>query len=100
MPAVTIGTSGVFEIQHIPTNGSDYYVKMIPIGRPGQQAGVCVNGIKLFVATVQIPISPVKCDTTVTFTVKTEDTYIIKLTADSKPTFICGTAGVFRIAFI
>ena len=99
MPAVTIGTSGVFKIQLVLTNGSDYYVKLIPIGKPGQQAGVYVNGIKLFVATVQVPVSPVKCDTTAPFTVKAGSTYTIKLTADSKPILICGTAGVFRIEF-
>ncbi|HEX3039797.1 MAG TPA: glycoside hydrolase family 3 C-terminal domain-containing protein [Caproiciproducens sp.] len=100
-PTVVIGTPGVFEVQ-ITTNGKDYFVKLIPIGQPGVQAGVYVNGVKLFVATVETPVatSAVKSDTTRPFKLKSNSSYTFKLTANSKPAFTCGTQGAFRVELV
>ena len=101
-PKVVIGTSGVFDVRLTTENGIDYFVKLIPIGQPGAQAGVYLDGVKLFVATVEIPVSTstVKSDTTQPFKLKAQTSYTFKLTADTKPTFVCGTAGVFKVEFV
>lgn len=99
-PKVVLGTAGVFELQLTTTNGKDYFVKLIPIGQPGTQAGIYLDGIKLFVATVEAPVSTVKSDTTHPFKIKSGASYVIKLTAGTRPTLTPGTAGLFRVEFI
>ncbi|WP_444644057.1 glycoside hydrolase family 3 protein [Caproiciproducens sp. R1] len=99
-PKVVVGTPGVFEAQLTTTNGKDYFVKLIPIGQPGTQAGIYLDGIKLFVATVETPVSTIKSDTTLPFKIKSGASYVIKLTAGSRPTLTPGTAGVFSVEFI
>ncbi len=97
---VVIGTPGVFDVQITTTNGIDYFVTLIPIGQPGTRAGIYLEGIKLFVATVGASASSVQSDTTQPFTIKSGTAYIIKLTAGTRPTFAPGTAGIFRVEFV
>lgn len=101
-PNVFIGTPGVFEVQLTTVNGKDYFVKLIPVGQPGAQAGVYLDGVKLFVATVETPVSSsaVKSDTTRPFHVKSGASYVMKLTASSRPVLVSGTAGAFKVEFI
>ncbi len=101
-PNVFIGTPGVFEVQLVATNGIDYFVKLIPVGQPGAQAGVYLDGVRLFVATVETPVSSsaVKSDTTRPFRVKAGASYVMKLTASSRPVLVSGTVGTFKVEFV
>ncbi len=100
-PNVFVGTPGVFEVKLTTTNGKDYFVKLIPVGQPGAQAGVYLDGVKLFVATVETHISSaVKSDTTQPFHVKSNASYVMKLTASARPALVSGTVGVFKIEFV
>ena len=101
-PNVFVGTPGVFEVKLTTTNGKDYFVKLIPVGQPGAQAGVYLDGVKLFVATVETHVSSstVKSDTTQPFHVKSDASYVMKLTASSRPALVSGTIGVFKIEFV
>nr|WP_319489039.1 glycoside hydrolase family 3 C-terminal domain-containing protein [uncultured Caproiciproducens sp.] len=102
-PTVVVGTAGVFEVQLVK-NGNDYYVKLIPIGKIGAQAGIYVNGVKLFAATVETPVSTstVKCDTTRPFSVKAGREYCFKISsADGRtPIFTVGNGSVFKTQFV
>ena len=100
IPMVVIGTPGIFETQLVSVNGSDYYVKLIPVGKPGEQAGVYVNGVKVFVAIVETQVSSVKSDTTKPFSLKFHSSYIFRLTADTKPIFVAGSTSVFKVEFV
>ena len=100
-PKVVIGTPGVFEVQISTTNGKDYFVKLIPIGQTGAQAGVYIDGLKVFVATVGTSTAPsVKSDTTRPFTVRSGASYIIKLMAGSRPTLVVGSGSAFKVVFV
>ncbi len=101
-PKVVIGTPGVFDVQISTMNGKDYFVKLIPISQTaGVQAGVYIDGVKVFVATVGTPAAPsVKSDTTRPVSVKSGASYVIKLTAGSRPTLVAGSAGAFKVEFV
>lgn len=98
-PVLTVGTSGVFTVQLVKTTGNDYFFKLTAIGAPGAQAGIYVNGERLLVATVNTTNSGVKCDTTKPFKVKAGASYVFKLTAKTKPAFVCGNGSVFAVSF-
>ncbi len=102
-PTVIVGTAGVFEIQ-IVKNGNDYYVKLIPIGKVGAQAGIYVNGVKLFVATVETPSSTVNCDTTLPFSVKAGGRYCFKISvtdgSGTVPVFTVGNGSMFKTRLV
>ncbi len=100
VPALVAGTPGVFEIQLARKDSGEYYFKLIPIGKPGAQAGIYLNGVKLLVATIDASVPAVKSDTTQRFHVKSSAAYIFKLTADTKPRFVSGTPSAFRTEFI
>ncbi len=100
VPAFVIGTSGVFTTQLVKTVGNDYYFKLTAIGTPGTNAGVYVNGVKLLVATVASTTPTVKSDTTNPFNVRANASYTFKLTADSRPAFVAGTASAFKVEFV
>jgi hypothetical protein len=38
-PNIVVGMPGVFNVQMVTTNGTDYYAKLIPIGQPGALFG-------------------------------------------------------------
>ena|GEM_PF-2343364 len=100
-PNVFVGTPGVFEVKLTTINGKDYFVKLISVGQPGAQAGVYLDGVKLFVATVETHVSSaVKSDTTQPFHVKSNASYVMKLTASARPALVSGTVGVFKIEFV
>lgn len=99
-PSLVIGTSGVYNTQFIKTVGNDYYYILTAIGAPKAKAGVYVNGVKLLVATVESTASNVKSDTTRPFNVEVGKTYTFKITAESKPTFVCGTSSAFKAEFV
>ena len=96
-PVLTVGTPGIFETQLVKTSGSDYYFQLTSIGKAGEKAGIYVNGVKMLVATVG---TYVKSDTTGQFKVAKGKTYTFKLTADEKPTFVCGNSSVFLVKFL
>ncbi len=91
----------MFKVELASSSGNDYYFKLIAIGAPGAQAGIYVNGQKLLVATVGAQASDggVKSDTTAPFKVKAGKDYTFKLTAKSKPSFVCGNGSVFTVTF-
>lgn len=99
LPSLVVGTPGVFETQLVNTSGNDYFFKLTAIGKPGDKAGVYVNGVKLLVATVGATASIVKSDTTGAFHVKPGQSYVFKLTADTKPSFVSGSSG-FTVDFV
>lgn len=99
-PVFTVGTPGVFDVRLVKTSGNDYFFELTAIGAPGAQAGIYVNGRKLLVATVGSSNGGVKCDTTLPFQVKTGSAYVFKLTAKTKPAFICGNGSVFAVSFV
>ncbi len=95
-PNFAVGTAGVFNSELVAKNGNDYFYKITATGKPGQEAGIYLNGNKLLVASVKAPAF--KCDTTMKTTVK--GSYTIKVTADKAPSFAVGTAGVFKAEFV
>lgn len=99
-PSLVAGTAGVFETQLVSTSGSDYYFKLTAVGKPGEQTGIYVNGVKLLVATVGTAASSVKSDTTKPIRVSQGKTYVFKLTADEKPAFVSGNSQVFQAKFV
>lgn len=99
-PALVAGTPGVFEIQLARKDSGEYYFKLIPIGKPGAQAGIYLNGVKLLVATIDASVPSVKSDTTQPFHIKSSAAYIFKLTAATKPRFVCGTPSAFKTEFV
>jgi len=100
VPTLVVGTAGVFSIELVRTSDNDYYFKLIGIGAPGTQAGIYVNGVKLLVATVGSAASNARSDTTLPFNVKADTDYTFKITAESMPTFVAGTASAFRVKFV
>lgn len=99
-PVLTVGTPGVFETQLVRTSGNDYFFKLTSVGKAGEKAGIYVNGGKMLVATVGTSAPPVKSDTTGSFKVAKGKTYTFKLTADVKPSFVCGNSSVFLVKFL
>ncbi|WP_444644542.1 Ig-like domain-containing protein [Caproiciproducens sp. R1] len=99
-PSLVAGTPGVFETQLVSTSGSDYYFQLTAVGKPGEQTGIYVNGVKLLVATVGTAASSVKSDTTKPIRVSQGKTYVFKLTADEKPAFVSGNSQVFQVKFV
>lgn len=99
-PSLVVGTSGVFEAQLVSTSGNDYFFKLTAIGKPGDKAGIYVNGVKLLVATVGTTASLVKSDTIGSFRISKGKTYVFKLTADSKPSLVSGNSSIFQVKFI
>lgn len=100
IPALVVGTAGVFSIELVRTSDNDYYFKLIGIGAPGTQAGIYVNGVKLLVATVGSAAPTAKSDTTLPFNVKADTDYTFKITAESMPTLVAGTSSAFRVKFV
>ncbi len=98
VPNLVAGTAGVFITKLVKVVGNDYYYQLIAIGQAGAKAGIYVNGKKLLVATVGA-FSSVKSDTTLPLSVKAGDSYIFKLTADTKPSFVAG-GSAFKVKFI
>lgn len=99
-PSLVVGTAGVFETQLVSTSGSDYFFRLTAVGRPGDKAGIYVNGVKLLVATVGTAASPVKSDTTAPFQVAGGKSYTFRLTADTKPSFVSGNSSVFQAKLV
>ena len=100
VPNFVVGTSGVFNTQLVSVSGNVYYIKLTAVGKPGDKAGVYVNGVRLLVATVGTTTSLVKSDTTAPFGIRAGKSYLIRLTADSKPTLVVGNSSVFRVDFV
>lgn len=65
-----------------------------------QTARLPVNCYFAIVATVKSNPSYVKSDTGRPFSVKVGKSYTFRLTANSKPTFVAGTSGVFKVNFV
>lgn len=99
-PSLTVGTPGVFETQLIRASDGNYYFKLTAIGKPGEKAGIYVNGVKLLAATVGTAVSLVKSDTSGSFKVAKSKNYMFKLKADRKPSFVSGSSSVFLVKFI
>lgn len=53
VPNFVVGTAGVFNAQFVKVeNKNEYYYRLTSVGKAGAQAGIFVNGVKTFVATV------------------------------------------------
>ncbi|XOQ48503.1 MAG: hypothetical protein ACFWUM_06240 [Eubacteriales bacterium] len=100
VPLFVVGTPGIFETLLVRTSGNDYYLKLTAIGKPGDKAGIYVNGVKLLVATVGATASLVQSDTTGSFKISKGKTYVFKLTSNSKPLLICGNSSVFQMKLV
>lgn len=100
MPAFTVGTSGVFLSGLVGKAGSDYFFRITAVGKPGQSAGIYINGEKRLVkATVKTSVASVLCDTEKPFTVKAGQCYQFLLTAPKDPKFVCGNGNVFEVTY-
>ena len=51
-PTFSVGTAGVFKASFVKKVGNDYFYKIESVGKAGTKAGIFVNGVKVFVATV------------------------------------------------
>ena len=100
IPTFVVGTPGVFEMQLVSVSGNDYYFRLTAVGKPGDKAGIYVNGEKLLIATVKTTASLVKSDTTGALKIAKAKTYVFKLTANSKPSFTSGNSAVFQVKFL
>jgi uncharacterized repeat protein (TIGR02543 family) len=100
-PVFAVGTSGVFQVTLAKVDGNDYFYKITAIGAPGSQAGIYINhGPRLLIATVGSAFtSGVKLDTGSRLSVAKGRTYQFRVTASSKPVFVCGNSSVFRVSF-
>ena len=99
VPNLVVGTAGVFDTQLVQVSGNDYFFKLIAIGKPGDKAGIYVNGVKLLVATVGATAPTVKSDTSGAFNVGSGKAYLFKLTADTQPNFGAGSPS-FSVVFV
>ncbi len=97
VPVFVVGTPGIFDYTLVKTIGNDYYYKITVIGAIGTKAGIYVNGTKLLVATVGADFVS---DTTRPLSVKKKESYVFKLTANSKPKFVAGTPSAFKTEFV
>jgi len=52
VPTFGVGTAGVVNAAFVTKTGNDYFYKLTSVGAVGTKAGVFVNGVKIFVATV------------------------------------------------
>lgn len=98
----TAGTSGVFSITKVRTDGNDTYYKITAIGKPGQQAGFYMSvpgqaAKKVCVVTVA-PSVTMKSDTNSNFSVKQGSSYQFKITGATG--FYAGSSGVFNIQLV
>ena len=100
-PVFAVGTPGVFQVTLAKVDGNDYFYKITAIGAPGSQAGIYINhGPRLLIATVGSAFtSGVKLDTGSRLSVAKGKTYQFRVTATSKPVFVCGNSSVFRVSF-
>jgi len=96
-PVFVVGTPGIFDYALVKTIGNDYYYKITAIGAVGAKAGIYVNGTKLLAVTVGADFVS---DTTRPFNVKAKASYVFKLTANAKPTFVSGTSIAFKTEFV
>ena len=101
VPAFIVGTPGVFDTELVRKIGDDYFYKITATGAAGAQTGIYVNGSdRLLVATVKNNPSYVVSDTTGNFKVKAGQSYMFKLTANTRPSFVAGTSSVFEVSFV
>ncbi len=100
-PVFAVGTPGVFQVTLAKVDGNDYFYKITAIGAPGSQAGIYINhGPRLLIATVGSDFtSGIKLDTGSRLSVAKGKTYQFRVTATSKPVFVCGNSSVFRVSF-
>lgn len=99
VPSLIVGTPGIFKTQLIRVSDENYYFKLTAIGKPGNCAGIYVNGTKLLVATIKSNAYFVS-DTINDFAVN--GTYQFKITSkDGKaPNFVAGTPGIFETKLV
>lgn len=53
-PRFVVGTSGFFHMQYVGRKGNNYYFKITAVGKPGDCAGIYINGSQKPVAVGQI----------------------------------------------
>jgi len=97
-PTFTIGTANIFESELTSHIDNDYYYTITAIGNYGNCAGIYLNGKKICAVTIKG--QKVISDTTNDISVKQNESYQFKLTATSKPSFVCGNGNVFRVDFV
>ena len=98
VPSFILGTPGVFSVQMIRGGHNEFFFQVIPIGRPGSQTGVYLNGnIRLLVLTVApTQWNGTKCDTQGMFDVQEGKSYQFKIVSGHKPVLLPGS-GSFRL---
>ena len=98
VPSFVLGTPGVFSVQTIRGGRNEFFFRVTPIGRPGSQTGVYLDGkTRLLVLTVApVQWNGTACDTQGMFDVQEGKTYQFKVVSDHKPVLMPGS-GSFRL---
>lgn len=88
-----------FQVTANGSNGNQYYFKVKAVGKDGNSAGVYINGEKTPSTVITIS-DKIQVDTGAKLTVKAGKSYTFKITASSKPSFICGTNSAFHVVYV
>lgn len=95
-PSFVCGSGAVFRVAYAGSVGNDYFFQVTATGSVGQSAGFYVNGEKT-PRTIAWIIPAL--DTGKHLDVRQNQTYQFKVTAPSRPTFVCGSGSMFRVAY-
>lgn len=87
-----------FKVAAAGNKGADYFFKVTAVGKDGDSAGVYINGSKTTSTVLSIK-NVVTIDTGKNFKIQAGKTYQLKITANTKPTFISGTSSAFTVAY-
>ena len=100
-PSFQLGTPFVFQSELTRQEGNSYFYRVTPVGLPGQQTGVYLNGeSRLLKLTVgKHGKNAVLSDTTAPFSIKKGSQYQFKLTAGKKPVLKAGSPS-FTVSFV
>jgi acyl dehydratase len=96
-PKFVCGNGSVFRVDANGSNGNDYFFKVTAIGEVGQGAGFYVNDEKVPRTVGVISAGEVTLDTGKQLFVPEGGTYQFKVTAPTKPRFVCGNGSVFKV---
>ena len=97
-PSFVCGNSSVFQVKYASSKGNNYFFRVMAVGKSGDSAGFYVNGEKT-PRTVGTVRNDAKSDTGRYLTVKVGGTYQFKITASSRPSFVCGNSSVFQVKY-
>ncbi|WP_411676444.1 Ig-like domain-containing protein [Caproicibacter sp.] len=94
VPSFVLGTPGVFSVRLLSVSGNEYSYRVTPIGNPGSQTGVYINGGgNLLILTVGPDVyGGASCDTHGVFDVQEGKQYQFKIVSDRKPVLVPGSS--------